>query len=52
MFKDLDAEEETIKPTFDFGNWFPADAVIKLQDIKCNRMINKEGGKVSTEFKY
>ena len=52
MFETLDAEEEKIEPTFDFGNWFPADAVIKLQDIECNRMLNKEGDKVSFEFKY
>ena len=51
MFDTLNADEK-IEPTFDFGNWFPADAVIKPQDIKCRRMLNKEGGKVSLEFKY
>ena len=51
MFDTLDADEK-VEPTFDFGNWFPADAVIKPQDIKCRRMLNKEGGKVSIEFKY
>ena len=32
MRETLDTKEK-IEPTFDFGNWFPADAVIKPQDI-------------------
>ena len=44
MFDTLDADEK-IEPTFDFGNWFPADTVIKPQDIKCRRMLYKEGAK-------
>ena len=44
MFDTLDADEK-IEPTFDFGNWFPADAVIKPHDIKCRRMLNKEWAK-------
>ena len=51
MCETLDTEEK-IEPTFYFGNWFPADAVIKPQDIKCRRMLKEEGGKVLIEFKY
>ena len=56
MFDTLDTGEndtgEKIEPTFNFGSCFPADAIIKPQDIKCRRVLTKEGGKVSFEFKY
>ena len=54
MFDTMDSstQDEKIEPPCDFSNWFPVDAVIRPQDIKCRRVLDKEGGKISIEFKY
>ena len=54
MFDTMDTstQDEKIEPSFDFSSWFPVDAVIRPQDIKCRRVLDKEGGKISIEFQY